>query len=183
MHIEIDSIRNKVPQEIWLWVHNKHRHISFIPNTRRGLARHKIQETPKETEEIVQNLMQDEDLVPADSSDEYIKMLRIGHYMKISKLDTTYQQFQVGSAAASSSHQVDCLILPSNSNCASAASSLHPFRPPCSEPLPAPQTCTNGVQNSELGVENLDPEADEVDSFEQHVDNLFAASEAQKRKG
>ncbi|XP_072069031.1 uncharacterized protein [Arachis hypogaea] len=36
-----------------------------------GLARHKIQETPKETEEIVQNLMQDEDLVPADSSDEF----------------------------------------------------------------------------------------------------------------
>ena len=39
-----------------------------------GLARHKIQETPKETEEIVQNLMQDEDLVPADSSDEVVSI-------------------------------------------------------------------------------------------------------------
>ncbi|RYR17153.1 hypothetical protein Ahy_B03g061939 [Arachis hypogaea] len=38
------------------------------------LARHKIQETPKETEEIVQNLMQDEDLVPADSSDEVVSI-------------------------------------------------------------------------------------------------------------
>ncbi|XP_057723992.1 uncharacterized protein LOC130939949 [Arachis stenosperma] len=30
---------------------------------------------------------------------------------------------------------------------------------------------------------NLDLEADEVDSFEQQIDNLFATSEAQKRKG
>ncbi|XP_052111807.1 uncharacterized protein LOC107470996 isoform X2 [Arachis duranensis] len=53
----------------------------------------------------------------------------------------------------------------------------------CRKPPPAPQTCTNGVQNSELNDEDLNPEADEVDSFEQYIDNLFAASEAQKHKG
>ncbi|RYQ79679.1 hypothetical protein Ahy_Scaffold2g107643 [Arachis hypogaea] len=50
------------------------------------------------------------------------------------------------------------------------------------ESPPAPQTCTNGVQHSEPPDEDLDPEADDVDSFEQHVDNLFAASETLKRK-
>ncbi|RYR16414.1 hypothetical protein Ahy_B04g073425 [Arachis hypogaea] len=87
-----------------------------------------------------------------------------------------------GSAAASSVPQVDGLIPPSGSTGAAPTSSLCPFRPPCTEPPPAPQTCTNGAQHSELPDEDLDPEADEVDSFEQHVDNLFAASEALKRK-
>ncbi|KAL4373053.1 hypothetical protein AHAS_Ahas05G0043300 [Arachis hypogaea] len=63
------------------------------------------------------------------------------------------------------------------------SSSLRAFRPPRSEPPPAQQACTNEVQNSELNAEELDPEADRVDSFDQHIDNLFAASEAQKRKG
>ncbi|KAL4328246.1 hypothetical protein AHAS_Ahas13G0180900 [Arachis hypogaea] len=40
----------------------------------------------------------------------------------------------------------------------------------------------NGIQNSELDDEDLDPEADDVDSFEKHIDNLFVASEAQKCK-
>ncbi|XP_020974986.1 uncharacterized protein LOC107630949 [Arachis ipaensis] len=110
-------------------------------------------------------------------------MPRIGRYTKISKLDTACQQPQVGSTMASSSHQVDCPFPPSSGGGAPAASSLRPFRPHCSKPLPAPQTYTNGVQNSEPNNEDLDPEADEVDSFEQHVDNLFAASEAQKHKG
>ncbi|RYQ98785.1 hypothetical protein Ahy_B07g086580 [Arachis hypogaea] len=64
-----------------------------------------------------------------------------------------------------------------------ASSSLRSFRPPCSEPLPAPQACTHDVQNSETDAEDLDPEADEVDSFEQYVVNLFATSNAQKHKG
>ncbi|RYR04475.1 hypothetical protein Ahy_B06g084206 [Arachis hypogaea] len=49
--------------------------------------------------------------------------------------------------------------------------------------MPAPQTCTNGAQNSEAGDQDLDPKADEVDSFEQYIDNLFAASKALKCKG
>ncbi|XP_057719466.1 uncharacterized protein LOC130933876 [Arachis stenosperma] len=41
----------------------------------------------------------------------------------------------------------------------------------------------NDVQNSEPDAEEADPEADEVDFFDQHVDNLLAAQDAQKRKG
>ncbi|KAL4322175.1 hypothetical protein AHAS_Ahas14G0184200 [Arachis hypogaea] len=74
-------------------------------------------------------------------------------------------------------------IPPSSGGGAPVASSLRPFRPPCSERPPAPQTCTNDVHNSEPNDEELDPEVDEVDSFEQNVDNLFAASEAQMHKG
>ncbi|KAL4286700.1 hypothetical protein AHAS_Ahas19G0112400 [Arachis hypogaea] len=110
-------------------------------------------------------------------------MSKIGHYTKKSKLDTACQQLQTSSAAASSVHQVDCPIPPSNSADAQATSSLRPFRPPSTESLPALQVCTNGAQNSEVSDEDLDPEADEIDYFEQHVDNLFAPSEAPKRKG
>ncbi|KAL4306752.1 hypothetical protein AHAS_Ahas16G0209700 [Arachis hypogaea] len=86
---------------------------------------------------------------------------------------------QTGSVAASSVPQVDGLIPPSGGTGAAPTSSLRPFRPPRTEPPPAPQPPTNGAQHSEPVDEDLDPE---VDSFEQHVDNLFAASEALKRK-
>ncbi|KAL4300330.1 hypothetical protein AHAS_Ahas17G0190100 [Arachis hypogaea] len=78
--------------------------------------------------------------------------------------------------------RADCPIPPSSGSGAPASSSLRPFRPPRSEPLPAPQASTNDVLNSEPDAEDIDPEADEVDSFDQHVDNLFAASDSQKRK-
>ncbi|RYR13349.1 hypothetical protein Ahy_B04g070395 isoform E [Arachis hypogaea] len=71
---------------------------------------------------------------------------------------------------------------PSGGTGAAPTSSLRPFRPPRTELLPAPQPSANGAQHSEPPDEDLDPEADEVDSFEQHVDNLFAASEALKCK-
>ncbi|RYR32017.1 hypothetical protein Ahy_B01g056994 [Arachis hypogaea] len=109
-------------------------------------------------------------------------MLRIGRYTKKSKLDSVCQQTQIGSTAASSVPHVDGLIPPSGGTGATLISSLRPFRPPRTEPLPAPQTYTNGAQHSEPPDEDLDSEADEVDSFEQYVDNLFAASEALKHK-
>ncbi|KAL4329842.1 hypothetical protein AHAS_Ahas13G0340500 [Arachis hypogaea] len=89
---------------------------------------------------------------------------------------------QTGSAAASSVPQVDSLIPPSGGTGAAPTSSLRPFRPSRIEPPPAPPPPTNSAQHSEPPDEDLDPEADEVDSFEQYVDNLFAASEALKRK-
>ncbi|RYQ89255.1 hypothetical protein Ahy_B09g095995 isoform A [Arachis hypogaea] len=101
------------------------------------------------------------------------KMPRVGRFTKKARVDTACQQPQ----------RADCPILPPSGSGALASSSLRPFRPPRSEPLPAPQACTNDVQNSEPEAEDLDPEADEVDSFDQHVDNLFAVSDAQKRKG
>ncbi|RYQ89256.1 hypothetical protein Ahy_B09g095995 isoform E [Arachis hypogaea] len=111
------------------------------------------------------------------------KMPRVGRFTKKARVDTACQQPQVGFDAASTSQRADCPILPPSGSGALASSSLRPFRPPRSEPLPAPQACTNDVQNSEPEAEDLDPEADEVDSFDQHVDNLFAVSDAQKRKG
>nr|XP_025660942.1 uncharacterized protein LOC112756536 [Arachis hypogaea] len=111
------------------------------------------------------------------------KMPRVGHFPKKARVDTVCQQPQVGFDAASTSQRADCPILPPNGSGAPASSSLRPFRPPRSEPLPAPQACTNDVQNSELDAEDIDLEANEVDSFDQHVDNLFAASDAHKRKG
>ncbi|QHN77445.1 uncharacterized protein DS421_19g652750 [Arachis hypogaea] len=111
------------------------------------------------------------------------KMPRIGRYTKKVRLDTACQQPQVGFDAASTFHQADCPIPPPSGSGAPASSSLRPFRPPRSELPPAPQACTNDVQNSEPNAEDLDPEADEVDSFEQHVDTLFAALDAQKCKG
>ncbi|KAL4396658.1 hypothetical protein AHAS_Ahas01G0113900 [Arachis hypogaea] len=71
---------------------------------------------------------------------------------------------------------------PSSGSGALAASSLRPFCLPRSKPPLAPHTSTNDVQNSKLNDEGLDPEVDEIDSFEQHVDNRFAATEAQKHK-
>ncbi|XP_020973254.1 uncharacterized protein LOC110269752 [Arachis ipaensis] len=109
-------------------------------------------------------------------------MPRIGRFTKKSKVDSLCQQMQTGSVAASSVPQVVGLIPPSGGIGAAPTSSLRPFRPPRTEPLPALQPPMNGAQHSEPPDEDLDPEADEVDSFEQHVDNLFAASEALKCK-
>ncbi|KAL4357166.1 hypothetical protein AHAS_Ahas09G0159500 [Arachis hypogaea] len=80
-------------------------------------------------------------------------MPRVGHFTKKARVDTACQQPQVGFDAASTSQRADCPILPSSGSGAPASSRR-----------------------------DLDLEADEVDSFDQHVDNLFAASDAQKRK-
>ncbi|RYR66773.1 hypothetical protein Ahy_A03g012831 [Arachis hypogaea] len=111
------------------------------------------------------------------------KIPRIGRFTKRARVDTACQQHQVEFDATSTLHQADYPILPPSGGGAPASSSLRPFHPPRSEPPPAPRTCTHDVQNSKPDAKDLDTEADEVDSFEQHVDNLFAASDAQKRKG
>ncbi|KAL4394857.1 hypothetical protein AHAS_Ahas02G0193900 [Arachis hypogaea] len=85
--------------------------------------------------------------------------------------------------ASSPSADDDWLIpsLPSNGG-VSAADPLRPFRPPRSKPRPDPRT-TNGVQVMKPCIEDVDPEANEVDSFEEQIDKMFAASDAEKRKG
>ena len=110
------------------------------------------------------------------------KMPRVGRFTKKARVDTACQQPQVGFDAASTSQRADCPILPPSGSGALASSSLRPFRPPRTEPLPAPQASMNDVQNSEPEAKEVDPKADEVDSFDQHVDNLLAAQDAQKRK-
>ncbi|XP_016206717.1 uncharacterized protein LOC107647107 [Arachis ipaensis] len=59
---------------------------------------------------------------------------------------------------------------------------LQPFCPPRSEPRPEPQTA-NGVQVMEPCNEDMDLEVKEVDSFDEHIDRIFAASDAEKHKG
>ncbi|RYR09564.1 uncharacterized protein [Arachis hypogaea] len=105
-------------------------------------------------------------------------MPRVGRFMKKARVDIACQQPQVGGHAASTSQGADCPIPPPIGSSAPTSSSLRPFRPPRTEPLPAPHASMNDVENSEP-----DAEADEVDSFDQHVDNLLAAQDAQKRKG
>ncbi|RYR73492.1 hypothetical protein Ahy_A02g007852 [Arachis hypogaea] len=110
-------------------------------------------------------------------------MSRIGRFTKKACLDTACQLPQVGLDTALISHQAGCPIPSPSGSGAPASSSLRSFRLPRSEPLPTPHACTNDVQNSEPDTEDLDPKADEVEYLEQHVDNLFATSDAQKRKG
>ncbi|KAL4315314.1 hypothetical protein AHAS_Ahas15G0172700 [Arachis hypogaea] len=110
-------------------------------------------------------------------------MPRVGRFTKKAREDTACQQPQVGGHAASTSQRADCPILPPNGSNTPTSSSLRPFRPSRTEPLPAPQASMNDVQNSEPDAEEVDPQADEVDSFDQHVDNFFAAQDAQKHKG
>ncbi|KAL4371217.1 hypothetical protein AHAS_Ahas06G0143700 [Arachis hypogaea] len=84
--------------------------------------------------------------------------------------------------AASTLQRADCPIPPPSGSSDPTSSSLRPFHPPRTEPLPAPRASMNDVQNSEPDAEEVDP-ADEVDSFDEHVDTLLAAQDAQKRKG
>ncbi|RYR19587.1 hypothetical protein Ahy_B03g064415 [Arachis hypogaea] len=109
-------------------------------------------------------------------------MPKIGHFTKTSKLETC-QHPQTGVPAISSSHHDDSLIPYPSSDGVLAATSLRLSRPPCSKLRPVPHTCINSAHNLELEDEDLDPKANEIDSFDQHIDNLFAASRAQNCKG
>ncbi|RYQ96565.1 hypothetical protein Ahy_B08g092362 [Arachis hypogaea] len=97
------------------------------------------------------------------------KMPRVGHFTKKARVDTSCQQPQVGFHAASTSQRAHCPI-PLSSG--SGAPRILVFTPLSSAP-----------QRTTPDAEDLDPEVDEVDSFDQYVDNLFAASDAQKHKG
>ncbi|XP_020970133.1 uncharacterized protein LOC110268366 [Arachis ipaensis] len=92
------------------------------------------------------------------------------------------QQPPAAPPVSSPSDDDDWLIPPPPSNGGvSAAAILQPFHPPRSEPRPEPQA-TNGSRVTEPCNEAIDPEANEVDSFEEHIDRMFAASDAAKRK-
>ncbi|RYQ92921.1 hypothetical protein Ahy_B09g099161 [Arachis hypogaea] len=112
-------------------------------------------------------------------------MARKGRFTKKAKSGPACQQSQKGPAPApsptSALHQDDSEI--PQASCGSVHTTVHPFRPPCSEPRPSLQTRTYSSQNSELGHVHLDANAHEVDSIDQEVDDRFVASRAQSRKG
>ncbi|RYQ92900.1 hypothetical protein Ahy_B09g099141 [Arachis hypogaea] len=103
---------------------------------------------------------------------------------KGTRVEPPRQQPPTAPPASSPSADDDWLIplLPSNGG-VSAAAPLQPFRLPRSEPRPEPQT-TNGVQVTQPYNEDMDPEANEVDSFDEHIDRImmFSASDAEKCK-
>ncbi|RYR26226.1 hypothetical protein Ahy_B02g060430 [Arachis hypogaea] len=110
-------------------------------------------------------------------------MHRKARYTKRTIVETPCQQPPTGAPASSPPADDDWFIpLPSNGG-VFAAASLRPFRPPRSEPRPETQTCANGVQMPEPCDEDLHPEANEVGLFDQHIDNMFAASDPKKHKG
>nr|XP_025628552.1 uncharacterized protein LOC112721729 [Arachis hypogaea] len=112
-------------------------------------------------------------------------MARKGRFTKKAKSGPACQQSQKAPASVpsptSALHQDDSEI--PQASCGSVHTTVRPFRPPRSEPRPAPQTRTYSSQNSEPGHLNLDANAQEVDSIDQEVDDSFVASKAQSRKG
>nr|XP_025679435.1 uncharacterized protein LOC112779404 [Arachis hypogaea] len=71
--------------------------------------------------------------------------------------------------------------VPASGNSVPATS--RPFRPPRSEPRPAPQMSTHSVRNSLPDHLNLDANADEETLLDEEVDNLHDASGTQIPRG
>ncbi|XP_057751665.1 uncharacterized protein LOC130969793 [Arachis stenosperma] len=112
-------------------------------------------------------------------------MARKGRFTKKAKSGPACQQSQKAPASApsptSALHQDESEI--PQASYGGVHTTVRPFRPPRSEPRPAPQTRTYSSQNSELGSDQVDTNAHEVDSIDQEVDDRSVASRAQSRKG
>ncbi|KAL4299336.1 hypothetical protein AHAS_Ahas17G0090700 [Arachis hypogaea] len=109
-------------------------------------------------------------------------MPRKTRFKKGTRVEPLRQQPPAAPPVSSPSDDDDWLIpLPPSNGGVSAAAILQPFRPPRSEPRPEPQAA-NGSRVTEPCNEAIDPEANEADSFEEHIDRMFAASDATKRK-
>ncbi|RYR42894.1 hypothetical protein Ahy_A08g039327 [Arachis hypogaea] len=112
-------------------------------------------------------------------------MARKGRFTKKAKSGPACQQSQKAPAPApsptSALHQDESEI--PQASYGGVHTTVRPFRPPRSEPRPAPQTRTYSSQNSELGSDQLDTNAHEVDSIDQEVDDRSVASRAQNSDG
>ncbi|MED6156632.1 hypothetical protein PIB30_016178 [Stylosanthes scabra] len=65
----------------------------------------------------------------------------------------------------------------------STTTSYRPFRLPQSENGPNPQSNAEGNQNQRIDEEEVSPLANEVHSFDDHVDRSFEASDARNSRG
>ncbi|RYR04769.1 hypothetical protein Ahy_B06g084544 [Arachis hypogaea] len=112
-------------------------------------------------------------------------MARKGWFTKKAKSGLACQQSQKAPVPApsptSALHLNDSEI--PQASCGSVHTTVRPFRPPRSEPRPAPQTRTYSSQNLEPGHVHLDANAHEVDSIDQEVDDRFVTSRAQNSDG
>ncbi|RYR04170.1 hypothetical protein Ahy_B06g083759 [Arachis hypogaea] len=110
------------------------------------------------------------------------KMPRKARFKKGTRVEPPHQQPPAAPSVSSPSDDDDWLIPPPPSNGGvSAAAILQPFRPSRSETRPEPQAANNS-RVTEPCNEAIGPEANEADSFEEHIDRMFAASDATKRK-
>ncbi|XP_020976817.1 uncharacterized protein LOC110271060 [Arachis ipaensis] len=98
-------------------------------------------------------------------------MARKGLYKKKPKLGPGCQQSQMALPPASASHCDESQTLPDSGDSVPATS--RPFLLPRNVSMPAPQTSTNSVQNSESGHVNLAANANDVDSLDQEADDPF----------
>ncbi|XP_072074030.1 uncharacterized protein [Arachis hypogaea] len=114
---------------------------------------------------------------------EDFKMTRKAHYTKGTRVVPPRQQPLTAPLTTSPSTDDDWPIpLPPSNGGVSASAPLRPFCPPRSEPRLEPQTA-NGVQVTEPCNKDMDLKVNEVDSFDEHIDRMFTASNAEKCKG
>ncbi|MED6108081.1 hypothetical protein PIB30_020177 [Stylosanthes scabra] len=111
-----------------------------------------------------------------------LQMPRRPRYPKISNLFTS-EQLPHEEAPVASSIQQDDPPISSAGGGVPAATSCRPFRPPRIETVPSPQLNITDNQNQGTQDEDVNPLANDVDSFDDHVDRLFEASDAGNRRG
>ncbi|XLT09701.1 hypothetical protein HN51_055494, partial [Arachis hypogaea] len=106
---------------------------------------------------------------------------------------TTY----AGANTSSAQRRARAPLLPhSRNNTRQSHANAVPFRPPCNERRLAPSSDMGDIRAPAMRTkswdrdedadvysedEDYDPEADEVESFDDHVDDLFATHEAEHR--
>ncbi|KAL4394743.1 hypothetical protein AHAS_Ahas02G0182500 [Arachis hypogaea] len=111
------------------------------------------------------------------------KMPRKACFKKNARVSPPRQQPIAAPPVSSPSDDDDWLIPPPpNNGGVSSGAILQPFRPPKSEPRPMSHAAS-GSQVTEPCNEDIDPEAQEVDSFEEHIERILENSGAEKRKG
>ncbi|MED6195202.1 hypothetical protein PIB30_035812 [Stylosanthes scabra] len=108
-------------------------------------------------------------------------MPRRPRYPKKTNLITSGQQPQEEAPEASFT-QWDVPLIPSTGG-GVPATSCRPFRPPQSETGPSPQTNADGNQNQMTEEEEVNPFANDVDSFDDQVNRSVEASDAGNGRG
>ncbi|MED6112549.1 hypothetical protein PIB30_062700 [Stylosanthes scabra] len=109
------------------------------------------------------------------------QMPRRPRYPKISNLATS-EQHPHEEAPVASSIQRDDPPISSTGGGVLAATSCRPFRPPQIETVLCPQLNIADNQNQRTQDEDVKPLANEVYSFDDHVDRFFEASDAGNRR-
>ncbi|RYR02367.1 hypothetical protein Ahy_B06g081162 [Arachis hypogaea] len=110
-------------------------------------------------------------------------MPKKARFKKNARVSPPRQQPTAAPPVSPPSDDDDWLIPPPPSNGGvSSGAILQPFRPPRSEPRPGTHAAS-GSQVTEPCNEDIDREAQEVDSSEEQIERILENSDAEKRKG